>query len=63
MDTHLTPRSDTYDGRNLRGPRGRGWVVAAFYIFAAITLTGWATGWWQNNPHATAPQLGLQHHG
>jgi hypothetical protein len=38
-------------------------VIAAFYIFAAVVFTGWAEGWWQNNPHATAPQPGLQHHG
>ena len=58
MDTDRTPRAGAYGGG--RGPRGRGWVIAAFYVFAAIVLTGWAEGWWQNSPHATAPQPGLQ---
>jgi hypothetical protein len=57
MDTHLTPRSADYTGN---GPRGRVWVIAGFYMFAAVMLTGWATGWWQNAPHAVAPPV-MQH--
>lgn len=57
MDAHLTPRTGDYAGN---GPRGRGWVIAGFYLFAAVVLTGWATGVWQNAPHAVAPPV-MQH--
>ena len=37
------------------GPRGRGIVLAAFYLFAAFMFTGWVEGWWDHNPHVAAP--------
>ena len=45
------------------GPRGRGIVLAAFYLFAAVMFTGWVEGWWDHNPHVAAPATVQTNHG
>jgi len=68
MTSGLPPRSDGRErqarsGRpdlEKQGLRGAGWVLAAFYIFAAVVFTGWAEGWWQHTSHAAAPPAASQ---
>jgi hypothetical protein len=51
------------------GPKGAGWVIGLFFIFAVIVATGWAEGWWDNNrttaaaPATSAASAGAHHSG
>jgi len=61
MTSDLLPRSgwaesEAQPGRaESQGPRGAGWVIAALYVFCAIVVASWFTGWGENSPQTAAP--------
>jgi hypothetical protein len=67
MADQLSPQSDWGDrqaqsGRVDRpGPRGAGWVIAALYIFSAVVVVSWFTGWGDDRPQTAAPPVQHQH--
>jgi hypothetical protein len=44
-----------------QGPRGAGWVIAALYIFSAVVVFSWFSGWGDNSPQTAAPPVQHQH--
>ena len=43
------------------GPPGRGWVLGAFLLFAAVMFTGWSAGWWTQSYAAMAAAPSAHH--